>query len=112
MSDTNIQAELLTEAALSQLLGCAKSTIKSAIRDGRIPAVRFGDESVVPVRALVDELNRAAEAEMLQRRPSCNNSSQMRHFLDTRFGETAEPEGLSVSVPVPKRTLPTLAGSL
>lgn len=79
MSDNNFEItyalhdvtkEILTESQAATLLACAQSTIKEAIRQGRIPAVRFGDESVIPVSALVEELNRAAVERMQKIRDS------------------------------------------
>ena len=73
MSDNNLDItyvpndvtkEILTESQAAALLSCAQSTVKEAVRQGRLPAVRFGDESVIPVRALVEELNRAAVERM------------------------------------------------
>lgn len=51
---------ILDVAEVAVHLGCQPSTVREAARTGRLPGLKFGDDWVFPMEALLGSLNRAA----------------------------------------------------
>jgi excisionase family DNA binding protein len=60
--------EILNVVELSELLHCQPSTVREAARSGRLPGVKYGDDWVFPLEAVLKTLNEQALDQAQQRR--------------------------------------------
>lgn len=60
--------EMLTVDQVAELLRCAPSTIRERCRAGDLPGEKFGEDWILPTRALIERVNEIAVEKMLERR--------------------------------------------
>lgn len=82
---------LMDARQVADLLQCAERTVQDHARDGRLPAVKFGDGWMFPTEALMRAVNRIAEEEASKRK------------------DPAAPKAVQAAAPQPKRIRPNLS---
>jgi excisionase family DNA binding protein len=82
---------LMDAREVAELLQCAERTVQDHAREGRLPAVKFGDGWMFPTEALLRAVNRIAEEDAAKR------------------VQPAAPKAVRVAAPQPKRNRPNLS---
>lgn len=69
--------EILNASELSELLHCQPSAVREAARTGRLPGVKYGDDWIFPLEAVLRVLNEqalnTAPMEKATRKPELGN---------------------------------------
>jgi excisionase family DNA binding protein len=58
---------IMNPAAVALLLGCTERTVSEHAASGRLPGIKFGNNWIFPVDALLRAVNRLAETEAADR---------------------------------------------